>query len=237
MATVDTTPSGEAQRTQRADARRNRERILAAASAAFAEDGFDVGVAEIARRAGVGTGTLFRHFPTKVELEVAVVLERAQGMREMLAVALAEPDPWRAFEGLMTATVEMTACDRCLGEAARPELMVDPRLEQLRTEMISGIETVLERGRRAGVIRRDVAAEDIPVLTGVIGSTMERYGRANPDLWRRYLGVVLDGLRADGAVPLSPGPPDIAAIDEGCGAPIATVKPIPSPAKKRRPAA
>lgn len=219
MATVDTTTSGEPQRVLRADARRNRERVLAAASAAFAEEGFDVGVAEIARRAGVGTGTLFRHFPTKLELELAVVLERSQEMRDTVAVALAEPDPWSAFEGLMTATVKMTACDRCIGQASRPEILSDPRIVTLQDEMMGGIEQVLERGRRAGVLRRDVAAEDVPVLAGAIGSAMERFGQTNPELWRRYLGVVLDGLRADGAAPLFPGPPDMAALDSACLAP------------------
>lgn len=224
MATVDTTPSGDAQRTQRADARRNRERILAAASEAFAEEGFDACVAEIARRAGVGTGTLFRHFPTKLELEVAVVMERKQEMRAAIDAALAEPDSWAGFAQLLTASLEMTSNDRCIGQVARPELLADERMRALHQEMLQGIEQVLERGRAAGVIRGDLVAEDIPVLTTAIGATMQRYGTAHPDLWRRYLGVVLDGLRADGAVPLSPGPPDIAVFDEVCGSPV-----VPSP--------
>jgi AcrR family transcriptional regulator len=216
MATVDTTSSGEAQRTLRADARRNRERVLAAACEAFAEEGFDVGVAAIARRAGVGSGTLFRHFPTKLDLEVAVVLERAAEMRESLGAALAEPDPWKAFATLMTQFVEMTACDRCIGQAARPEIVTDPRVQELRDEMMSGVETILARGRAAGVLRPDVAAEDIPVLSSAIGATMEQFGRDRPDLWRRYLGVVLDGLRADGAAPLEPGPPGPDVLDGAC---------------------
>jgi AcrR family transcriptional regulator len=221
MATVDTTSSGEAQRSLRADARRNRERVLAAASAAFAAEGFDVGVAEIARRAGVGTGTLFRHFPTKLELEVAVILERKQEMRASVDAALAEPDPWTGFARMMTEAVEMTACDRCIGQAARPELLADERMQALRSEMLAAIEQVLARGREAGVIRPDLAAEDIPVLTGAIGMTMQRYSHAQPDLWRRYLGVVLDGLRAGGApAPLEPGPPDQAVLDGMCAAPL-----------------
>lgn len=216
MATVETTPSGEAQRTLRADARRNRERILAAASAAFAEEGFDVGVAAIAKRAGVGTGTLFRHFPTKRDLEVAVVLERAAAMRANLRASLEQPDPWEAFATLMTGIVEQTACDRCLGQASKPELQSDPRIRALGDEMLAGVEAVLRRGREAGVLRRDVSAEDIPVLASAIGTTMERFGNATPDLWRRYLGVVLDGLRADGAVPLQPGPPGPGVLSDTC---------------------
>ncbi len=128
MATVDTTSGGEA-KTLRADARRNRERVLAAASDAFAAEGFDVGVAEIARRAGVGTGTLFRHFPTKLELEVAVILARKQEMMASVRAALAEPDPWAGFARMMTDGVEMTACDRCIGQVASPELLADERMQ------------------------------------------------------------------------------------------------------------
>ncbi len=151
MATVDTTSSGDPQKTLRADARRNRERVLAAASAAFAAEGFEVGVAEIARRAGVGTGTLFRHFPTKLELEVAVILERKQEMLASVRAALAEPDPWTGFARMMTDGVEMTACDRCIGEVASPELLADERMQALRTELLDGTEQVLARGREAGV--------------------------------------------------------------------------------------
>jgi AcrR family transcriptional regulator len=220
MATVDTTSGCEA-KTLRADARRNRERVLAAASDAFAAEGFDVGVAEIARRAGVGTGTLFRHFPTKLELEVAVILARKQEMMASVRAALAEPDPWAGFARMMTDGVEMTACDRCIGQVASPELLADERMQQLRTELLAGTEQVLARGREAGVVRADLAAQDIFVLTSAIGMTMQRYSHAQPDLWRRYLGVVLDGLRAGGSpAPLEPGPPDQAVLDGMCSSPV-----------------
>lgn len=216
MATVDATTAEEPRRPLRADARRNRERILAVASAAFAEEGFDVGVAEIARRAGVGTGTLFRHFPTKRDLQVAAVLERSAEMRAAIEAAVAEPDPWRAFEGLMTRAVELTAADRCLGHALREGMIDEPRLMALSDEMLTGIETVLARGRAAGVIRADVAPEDVPVLASLVGSTLERFGRSQPELWRRYLGVVLDGLRPAGTTPLEPGPPALRDLGASC---------------------
>jgi AcrR family transcriptional regulator len=213
MSTTDARAAGEP-RTQRADARRNRERLLAAACSAFAEHGFDVGVAEIARRAGVGTGTFFRHFPTKLDLEVAVVLERGDQMRAFIAEALAEPDPWTAFELAMTRVVELSTCDRCIGEAASPELLEDPRMKALRDEMHAGFAELLRRGREAGVIRSDVAPEDLSVLIAAVSGTVERFARPGAELWRRYLGVVLDGLRADGAAPLSPGPPDLDDLAE-----------------------
>jgi AcrR family transcriptional regulator len=212
MSTTDATARGE-QRAQRADARRNRERLLAAACSAFAEHGFDVGVAEIARRAGVGTGTFFRHFPTKLDLEVAVVLERKDAMLALVAEALAEPDPWSGFELAMTRSLEMMVCDRCIGQAASPELFADPRIQEMHREVTEGMEELLRRGREAGVIRPDVRPEDLIVLLTTIGATMERFDGADPQLWRRYLGVVLDGLRAAGAAPLTPGPPGMEVLD------------------------
>lgn len=212
MSTTDATARSEP-RTLRADARRNRERLLAAACAAFAEHGFDVGVAEIARRAGVGTGTFFRHFPTKLDLEVAVVLEHSDNMRAVLAEALAEPDPWTGFELAMTRAVELMACDRCMGQAASPELLADSRMQSLRREFTEAYEELLRRGREAGAIRPDIQPEDLMVLITTVGSTMERFGQADSELWRRYLGVVLDGLRAAGAAPLSPEAPDLGALE------------------------
>jgi AcrR family transcriptional regulator len=205
---VETRQASECPRELRADARRNRERILAAASAAFAEQGLDVGVAEIARRAGVGTGTLFRHFPTKRDLAVAVMVERSAETRAALADALAEPDPWRALEGLMTRTVELASRNRCIAQASSEEVLDDPRLVAIRQELLDGLATVLARCRDAGVIRPDLTPADIQVLIGAIGSMAERLCRAQPDLWRRYLRIVLDGLRPDGRGPLEPGPPD-----------------------------
>jgi AcrR family transcriptional regulator len=217
MSATDATAPSEP-RALRADARRNRERLLAAACSAFAEHGFDVGVAEIARRAGVGTGTFFRHFPTKLDLEVAVVLERKDAMRALLTEALAEPDPWTAFELALTRSVELMARDRCIGQAASPELLADPRIQAMHVEMSDGLEQLLSRGRAAGVIRPDIRPEDLVVLMTTVISTMERFGQRGGDLWRRYLGVVLDGLRAAGAAPLAPGPPDIDALDaSACG--------------------
>lgn len=226
MSTTDATAPSE-QRALRADARRNRERLLAAACSAFAEHGFDVGVAEIARRAGVGTGTFFRHFPTKLDLEVAVVLERKDAMRALMAEALAEPDPWTGFELAMTRSVELMACDRCLGQAASPELQADPRIQSMHRELMDALDELLRRGRERGVIRPDIRPEDVIVLMTTVISSMERFGQAGTDLWRRYLGVVLDGLRAAGAAPLQPGPPDMDALNappspsssSPCGAP------------------
>lgn len=225
MSATDATPASEP-RALRADARRNRERLLAAACAAFAEHGFEVGVAEIARRAGVGTGTLFRHFPCKLDLEVAVVLTRAERLRAVLADALAEPDAWDAFERALTRMVELTACDRCISEAS-PEVMADPRVNALRDGLLADIGRLLTRGRAAGVVRPDIQPEDVVVLTTTVAATVQRFRGTDRTLWRRYLGIVLDGLRAAGAAPLTPGPPDLGALERSRPRPAAA-RPAPA---------
>jgi len=217
MSATDATPAGEP-RALRADARRNRERLLAAACAAFAEHGYEVGVAEIARRAGVGTGTLFRHFPCKRDLEVAVMLTRAERLRRVLADALALPDAWDAFEHAMTHMVQLAACDRCISQAA-PEVVADPRVGELREALLADIERLLDRGKATRVVRGDIRAEDIVVLVTTVAATVQRLGGSDRNLWRRYLGIVLDGLRTAGAAPLTPGPPDLGALE--AAAPLA----------------
>jgi AcrR family transcriptional regulator len=200
-------------RPLRADARRNHERLLAAAAEAFAEHGIEVGVAEIARRAGVGAGTLFRHFPTKHDLLLAILEDRFAEVRAALATALAEDDPWAAFERVITDGAEMQVRDRCFLQSAAAELMSDPRLREIRAEILTDVATILGRAQDAGVVRDDVRPEDMPFLLNAVGGAIARMDPVRPDLWRRYLGVVLDGLRPHGATPLHPPPPTLEELD------------------------
>lgn len=187
------------ERAQRADARRNHQRVLDAAATCFAELGSDVSVAEIARRAGVGTGTLFRHFPTKHDLLVAVIRQRFGAAHAALEAALAEPDPWTAVTSVVAAGAEIQVRNRCLMELKTAQLMNDPVLAAMRDEMATGLRTLIARAQAAGVLREDVVAEDLPLLMDAIASSARQLGEVRPDLWRRYLAIVLDGLRADGA--------------------------------------
>jgi AcrR family transcriptional regulator len=204
-------------RAQRADARRNRQRVLDAAARCFAEDGSDAAVAEIARRAGVGTGTLFRHFPTKHDLLVAVMEERFASARATLEAALAEPDPWAAFALLLADGAELQVRNRCLMEAKTPEIMADPTLARMRAELLAGVRTVVERAQAAGVVRDDVVAEDVSMLMGAVASTAGQLGAVRPDVWRRYLAVVLEGLRPSDR-PLGTPPPSFDDLDVACRA-------------------
>jgi AcrR family transcriptional regulator len=120
----------------RADARRNRERLLDAAATAFAELGLDVSVAEIARRAGVGQGTLFRRFLTKADLMVAILVERLGELRALAEAQLEEPDPWAALRGFMVAGAEMRASDLGFVQAASPLSAVEPELWRRYLEIV-----------------------------------------------------------------------------------------------------
>ena len=178
----------------RSDAARNRRRILAAASELFAESGADLSVEEIARRAGVGNATVFRRFPTKEDLVVAMfearLLEGATRRRGGRG-----RDPW---EGLRTAMEHIAAKqvrDRGLFEAVGTEVIGDEHLHARHVELMGRLEAIVETAKTAGVLREDVAATDLPMLAAGAASTCQTAGGDAPELWRRYLGIMLDGLR------------------------------------------
>jgi AcrR family transcriptional regulator len=178
-------------RPLRADARRNRERIVEAARRVFAEQGADAQVDDIARAAGVGVGTVYRHFPHKEALMGELVAAKFRAFAENAERALEVEDPWEAFAGLLRANAEM--CARDLGvqhalarEPAAWELAQD---ELTRLRELPG--RLIRRAQRAGALRRDFAVEEIPMLMCGLSSTM---GIAGYD-WRRHLEILLAGLR------------------------------------------
>jgi len=197
----------------RADAERNRERILEAAAAAFADGGLDVGVAEIARRAGVGPGTLFRRFPTKDDLVLAIVEQRLDEICTLADAALADPDPWTGFADFMQAGVAMQLRDRGLFEAVGERFFGDPRMRESKARVNPRIAAVLARAQSAGVVRDDLAEQDIAVLVQAVA----RAGCVVPvhdlGIARRYLAIVLDGLRPGAAHPLPVAAPDFEALE------------------------
>jgi AcrR family transcriptional regulator len=180
-------------RRLRADAARNREKVLTAARAAFAEHGSDAQMDDVARRAGVGIGTVYRHFPTKRALAEALVEERFAAIVAHAEELLRDPDPWRAVERSFEFCAETQERDRSVAEvlAVVAGRGATGPPEHLR-EQLSGItERMLERARTAGAIRADLRAEDMPALYCALASVVQA-GVAD---WRRYLALTLDGLR------------------------------------------
>lgn len=208
-------------RPLRADARRNRERVLAAATAVFAEQGADASVAEIARRAGVGAGTLFRHFPTKHDLLLASLELGFDDIQAAIVDAEALDDPWEGVVLVLTACAEMQARDRAFLESIGPELFREPSLQRRNAERMARLAGLIERAQGAGLVRDDLRAEDVPFLLCAVGGATGRCGAAGataPDLWRRYLGIVLDGMRPAAASPLPVPPPTLAELTATCRA-------------------
>ena len=178
----------------RADAQRNRARILEAAQGEFAEHGGEAQIDAIAARAGVGVGTFYRHFPTKEALVGQLVRERFAAMAEDAAAALDVEDPWAAFAGLMYACGE-----RCEQDAGTQHLflVVGPDAAErlaIETELHGHTQRLIDRGVAAGVVRADFRAEEVGMLMCGLSATMgaEKASWA----WRRHLEIVLDGLRA-----------------------------------------
>jgi AcrR family transcriptional regulator len=178
----------------RADAQRNLGLILEAARAVFAEDGLDASVADVAERAGVGTATIFRRFPTKDDL-VAAILEQELGAVAAHAQAASEsPDPVTGLGDFVEWAVESFIQGRCICEASGGELFERPRIQELVGELTEAVERMLDRAKEAGAVRSDVSAEDIEFLINAIGQAGLR-GEQTSTALRRYVEIMLDGLR------------------------------------------
>jgi AcrR family transcriptional regulator len=175
----------------RADAQRNLDRILEAAADAFAEVGPDVTMDEIARRAGVGHGTVFRRFPTKDALRAAVIAVRLDEMQASARVLLDRPDAGAALEEFVWDAADLCRRDRAL--FAGVERCADLHVTDAKKELHETVDKLIRRARRQGAVRRDLDARDVGAL---IGSAIQASVHAErTDAWRRYVQIVLDGLR------------------------------------------
>ena len=179
----------------RADAQRNLDRVLIAAAEAFAVHGPNVSVDEIARRAGVGHGTVFRRFPNKEALIAAVVSERLRELGDRAEALLDEPDAGAAFEQFVWQVAELQARDRTLFECA-PLCSEIPEVADAKARLSGLVAELVTRAQQEGSLRLDIEPGDVPVLVGsaILGSTQA----TDPDAWRRYVAVVLAGLRSPG---------------------------------------
>lgn len=193
-AAADATPTPDlepAERPMRADARRNRQRVIEAARECMARDGLDAQIEDIAHCAGVGVGTVYRHFTTKEQLVEALAIDRFERLRQLAVEALADEDPWRSFEEFMRASALIQTEDRALSEVltSRPGIM---SCAAERAGILELASKLLRRAQRAGVLRKDAEPEDIPMLMCALAGTY-RNPLSDPD---RYIGIMLDGLRA-----------------------------------------
>ena len=191
----------------RADARRNRQRLLAAALAAFTEHGADdASLDEIARRAGVGNATLYRRFPTRCDLVAAVFLGAMQEIVDAAGRALAERDPWTALTGHLTFLCELQAANRAIADLLTTAVCGMPELERLRAAALDALTELIDRAKAHGDLREDFGHEDVVLILMANAGLIERTAAAAPGAARRHLGYVLDGLRAPARAPAAPPP-------------------------------
>ena len=191
--------STAAVRPLRADARRNRELVLTAARAVFAEQGREAQMDDVARHAEVGVGTVYRHFPTKEALIEALAVDSFERVTARAKEALETiEDPWEALTSTLWAGAEILAADRALSELLM--LIPGPTLQGLpvEQELNETMTELLRRAQEAGALRPDVILDDVPMLMCGIGSATRKEHRC-PDAWRRHLSIVIDGLRASTA--------------------------------------
>jgi AcrR family transcriptional regulator len=181
---------------QRADARRNRKRVLDAARMLLAEHGLDVHMERIARAAGVGVGTVYRNFPTKGDLLQALADERFAFFAEQARAALEDPDAWHGFGELMRECARVTAEDRALSEAMdQLPGLCGTAADRAGLNELTG--ELIERAKADGAIRADFSVDDIPsIMCGLARATAPRPDAPPPMSWDRYLEIIMAGLRA-----------------------------------------
>ena len=178
------------QRPQRADARANRDKLAAAARALFTEKGTSAPLEEVAERAGVGIGTLYRHFPTRQALLEAVYVDEVEAMARA-ATELEELPPWDALSQWLHQYLGFAATKRALNEAL---METDPNsgvLLTCRTAIAGAGNALVERAQRAGVVRNDTTFTDIVRMAGAIAMVPTE----DPEQKKRLLELALDGLR------------------------------------------
>lgn len=191
---------------KRADARRNRERLLEAAFKVFAEVGVDAQMTDIAEEAGLGIGTLYRNFPSKEELVNALVLDRLTSASEAVGKTAEAPDAWKALVRLIGSIANVQLENRVLSQFLGGRIAGSPELQQQRDVFYDVLERVVERAQRDGKLRRDVNVADIRMTMMALAHVASSESPLAQRLVLRYLGVVIDGLRAPAESEL-PGPP------------------------------
>ncbi|MER7926039.1 helix-turn-helix domain-containing protein [Streptomyces sp. NPDC096057] len=191
----------------RADSVRNRRLLLRAATEAFAECGVDVPMSEIAQRAGVAKGTVFRHFPTKDDLLAAIMmqlLDRLLGTADRL---LRAADAGRALRDFMAHGIGLLAADRAFCEViGRPSLQ-HAEVRDAIDRLCDSVEDLTARARAQGAVRADITGTDIVLLLGGIHQTAQPLQDREPRAWQRFLEIAFDGLRARDSAALPYPPP------------------------------
>src|SRR5215211_9227710 len=188
-------------RALRADARRNRQAVVAAAKKLFADQGLDAQMPDVAKAAKVGVGTVYRHFPTKDDLIAALVAERFERLAQKAREDLEMADAWEGVCDFIRFAAQIQADDRGLCEVmgSRSELMDAAAIAAGLPELC---ERLVKRAQRSGELRRDLDWEDIPMIACGLGRITQAAVGPATGRWPRLVEIILDGLRAPGSAKL-----------------------------------
>ncbi len=197
LSTTDSLQPVAPSRPLRADARRNREKVLAAASAVFAEAGLDALIEDIAQRAGLGVGTVYRHFPTKDALVGALAEAYFERIADIVgAAADREGDPWELFERSIWDGARASAADVSMCEI----IARDPGVKQAAARSTARLEAatgrLIARAQASGQMRADAQVTDVQTIMCAFGHVAAVQHATGQMDWERYLEIMLDGLRA-----------------------------------------
>ena len=188
-------PDGAGDRPLRRDAERNRQRILAAAAEVLSERGLDATLDDVARAAGVGVGTVYRRFPDKESLIEELFRDRIDAMVATAEQALTEPDPWQALVSYLDFAIALMAGNMGLRQLLMFSTYGKERITYARDQMRPVITRLVQRAQASGDLRPDFAGTDVKMIVFMLSSVAEYASVSRPDLWRRYLALLIDGLR------------------------------------------
>jgi AcrR family transcriptional regulator len=195
-------------RRPRSDVARNRQRLVEAAIETFHEHGWDVPLDTVARRAGVGNATLYRHFPTRDDLYEAAFAEIRERLDAVLARYADVADGRQALHEVIAEIYAMASLGPGMNDPANDRLETSPSLRWIITEVRATLDRLLRLAQSQGSIRSDVDSEDLALLLHSLRSITVASDQVAPELWRRHLALVLDALRPEAASPLPARPDD-----------------------------
>jgi AcrR family transcriptional regulator len=181
-------------RPQRKDAARNRELLIDAAREVFARRGIEASLDDVARHAGVGVGTAYRHFANKYELLTAIMAQSIDDFVAAIESTLEIDDPWAGIVAFFEAGLTLQTRDRGLREVLFGVHDAET-MTQVQDRLMGPIGTLLRRAKKAGVVRKDLETSDLGMIVTMICAIADIAGDTHPDVWRRYLDLCLDGLK------------------------------------------
>ena len=193
----------------RADAQRNRDRLVAAGREVFAERGFEASLDEVARHAGVGVGTAYRRFPNKGALIDEIFEERVSEILDSLERALELEDAWLGLQQFITEFIEFQSADRGLKQAFHESSEGRERIKCAKERFLPLLGALVDRAKAQGSLRADATLTDILMGTLMIGAAVDATREVDQDAWRRYLAFALDGFAADRDAPTAPPIPSL----------------------------